>query len=257
MKSLLTLAILVLGASAFGASANNLEDVLRSYTQAYATDPMLHDVTFGIQIGESDRWHVVATKGAEDGPGKVELHQGFPEKPTFYFWFKTIKAFEDLEQGKMNAGTAMAKAFSTDETPMDVEAMEGFQPTQTFLADMMRTLFHFWNRSSPEVIPFDDSKTRFTHGSDVVIFYYQPGFRSGWFSIKPGQHVNEDENSRTNPFPSMMVFTRGEGTALIGDEKVVVREGQTLFIPPAVSHQFFNNTQAPLEGVLLMFGDGA
>ena len=257
MKNIFAITLLSLAISPFNAFAESVEDTLRAYAEDYAHDPMLHDVTFGIQIGETDRWHVVATEGEKGQPGNVQLFPGFPEQPSWYFWFEDMDAFNAVAQGKMNAGTAMAKAFSTDSTPMDVEAMEGFQPDQEFVANMMRTLFHFWNRGIPEIIPFDEGKTRFTHGSDVTIFYYQPGFRSAWFSIKPGHHVNEDENSRTNPFPSMMVFTRGEGTAIIGEEEITVREGQTLFIPPEISHQFLNRSDAPLEGVLLMFGDGA
>jgi len=257
MKYCLSVALLALSICPSSLLADSVEDTLLLYTKDYAHDPMLHDVTFGIQIGESDRWHVVATRGEDGQPGNVTLNRGFPEQPTWYFWFKDMDAFNAVDQGNMNAGTAMAKAFSTDSTPMDVEAMEGFQPDQDFVANMMRTLFHFWNRGFPEIIPFDASTTRFTHGTDVTIFYYQPGFRSGWFSIKPGHHVNKDEKSRTNPFPSMMVFTKGEGTAIIGDEEITVREGQTLFIPPEISHEILNRTDAPLEGVLLMFGDGA
>ena len=157
----------------------------------------------------------------------------------------------------MNAGTAMVKAFSTDVTPMDVDAMEGFQPDEGFLDRMLKATFHFWVRGLPEIIPFGDAYTRPSHGADAVIFYYQPGLRSGWFSIKKGQHVNSDPRMQTNPFPSMIVATEGKGTAKIGGKEVQLEAGQTLFIPPGVTHEFWNDNDAPFYGILLMFGEGA
>lgn len=236
-------------------ASGSAKEILQRFVEDYRSDPMLVESTFGVDIA-GERYHVVARK-REGGGGEVKLHEGFPEGETWYFILDDISVLERLDEKALNAGTAMAKAFSTDKTPMDIAETEGFQPGEGFLNELLKVTFHFWNRGFPELIPFNDQVTRFTHGMDAVIFYYQPGFRSGWFSIKQGYHVNADPKSRTNPFPSLMVFTRGKGTALIGDEEVTVQEGQALFIPPEISHQFFNENEAPLQGVLLMFGEGA
>lgn len=236
-------------------ASGSAKEILQRFVEDYRSDPMLVETTFGVDVA-GERYHVVS-KMSESGETAVTLHDGFPEGETWYFTLDDMSVLHRLDGRTLNAGTAMAKAFSTDETPMDIANTEDFRPGEGFLNEILKVTFHFWNRGFPELIPFNDQVTRFTHGTDAVIFYYQPGFRSGWFSIKQGHHVNADPNSRTNPFPSLMVFTRGKGTALIGDEKVTVQEGQALFIPPEISHQFFNENEAPLQGVLLMFGEEA
>lgn len=82
---------------------------------------------------------------------------------------------------------SIAEAFSTDPAPMDIEAMEGFQPGPEFIDVILPTTFHFWTRGFPEVIPFGERYTRFTHGADAAVFYHQPGFRSAWGSSAGGQ----------------------------------------------------------------------
>lgn len=236
-------------------ATGSTKEILQRFVEDYRSDPMLVDATFGIEVGD-ERFHVTARR-TESEPYEVELHEGFPESGSWYFTLDDKSVLDMIDQRKINAGTAMMKAFSTDETPMDVETSEGFQPADGFLGTMLKVTFHFWNRGFPEIIPFGDEYTRFTHGSDGIIFYYQPGFRSGWFSIKKGHHVNADPRSRTNPFPSMMVFTEGEGRARIGGRDINVSKGEALFVPPGVSHEFFNENDAPLQGVLLMFGEGA
>lgn len=236
-------------------ATDSAREILQRFVDDYRSDPMLVEATFGVDIA-GDRYHVVSRK-TDTGDSEVTLREGFPEGETWYFTLDDMSVLHRLDERSINAGTAMAKAFSTDETPMDIANTEGFQPGEGFLNEILKVTFHFWNRGFPELIPFNDQVTRFTHGTDAVIFYYQPGFRSGWFSIKQGHHVNADPKSRTNPFPSLLVFTRGEGTALIGGEEVTVSAGQALFIPPEISHQFLNENDAPLEGVLLMFGEGA
>ncbi len=54
-----------------------------------------------------------------------------------------------------------------------------------------------------------------------------------------------------------MIFTAGEGKAKIGDKVVTVRAGDRLFVPPQAINEFWNESEAPLQGVLIIFGEGA
>ena len=65
--------------------------------------------------------------------------------------------------------------------------MKGFQPNQNTIARVLPLYFHFWNRGNPEIIPFGLDYTRFTHGAQATVLYYQPGFRSGYIAIKKGR----------------------------------------------------------------------
>jgi len=185
------------------------------------------------------------------------VKKGKPKFPVFYYTFEDGDALTKLNAGGFNALTLMGKAFSSDVTPMDIEFQDGFHPPENFVAQLLPLTFHFWTKGKPEFIEFGADNTRMVHGTNMGVLYYQPGFRSGWFNILPGQHVNEDENSRTNPFPSMFILISGEVTALIDGEELVFREGNAMLAPAGVSHQFINNGDDPAFGFLFMFGDGA
>jgi hypothetical protein len=126
------------------------------------------------------------------------------------------------------------------------------------VSHIKRLSFHFWTRGFPEVVKFGQgSQTRVLHGGNAVLFYYQEGFRSGWFQIVEGQHVNEDDSDQTNPFPSMLIITKGNLQSRIGGEERVLRAGETVFIGPGITHEFWNDEEEAAEGVLVMFGEGA
>jgi mannose-6-phosphate isomerase-like protein (cupin superfamily) len=238
------------------ASETDVPAILERFVADYHDDVMAQNGTFGIRV-DGEWWHVVTTGVTEGGtPESVTLGEGPPPEPTFFFYLDAA-TLDRLDRGTMNAGTAMVKAFSTDVSPMDADVMEGFQPDEAFLAQLLRATFHFWVRGVPEIVPFGEDYTRHTHGADGVIFYYQPGLRSGWFSIKKGQHVNEDPRMQTNEFPTLLVVTEGAGVGKIGGREVELRAGETLFVPPGVTHEFWNTNEGPMRGVLIMFGEGA
>lgn len=238
------------------ADAAEVEAILERYVEDYVSDVTVdRDVLFGVEV-EGEWWHVQARPGPEGSPHPVSMGRGAPPDPTFYFTLDR-ETLGRLDRGELNPETAMVKAFSTDLSPMDVETMEGWQPDDGFLETLLRTSFHFWTRGTPEIIPFGEQYTRFTHGADAVVFYYQPGFRSGWASVKPGQHANEDPRSQTNPFPSLFIVVGGRGMARIGGKEVELEKGQAVLVPAEVPHEFWNPFDVPFETVLLMFGEGA
>jgi mannose-6-phosphate isomerase-like protein (cupin superfamily) len=236
------------------ANASDTRAILERFVEDYRSDMMAIPGTFAIKVDET-WWHVV-TEGEPGVPSSVALHEGAPSEPTFYYWMDAA-TLDRLDKGTLNPGTAMVKAFSTDVSPMDADVMEGYQPDEAFLESLLRVTFHFWIRGFPEIIPFAEDHTRFTHGADGVIFYYQPGLRSGWFSVKKGQHVNSDPRSQTNPFPTLFIVTEGKGIGKIGGKEVELEAGQSMYIPATVTHEFWNHNDEPFRGIIMMFGDGA
>lgn len=226
--------------------------ILNDYAADYAGDPYLDGPQlFGVRVG--DAWYTVTA-----APGGVSVASGMPGQPAFYF-VTDLETLNRIDRGEINALTGMAKAQSSDFAPMDVDMMEGFQPTGDFLGDLLGTAFHFWTRGAPEVIPYGRGMTRVTHGTNTGIFYYQPGFRSGFFHIEPGHHVNEPESEQTNPFPSMFIVTEGWAYGRINGVDVRIEAGNAYFIPAGHAHEFWLPEDADHDatGFLFMFGDGA
>lgn len=239
------------------AGEGNDIDILRGYAADFEKDAFLKaPVTFGVEVGE-DFYTVEASPADGDKAANVTVNPGAPDAPVFYYTIESSDYLHKLKRGEFNALTLMAKAFSSDVTPMDIDMQEGFQPSEGFVGMVLPLTFHFWTKGKPELIPFGPNMTRETHGSNAGIFFYQPGFRSGWFDIRPGDHVNEDENSRTNPFPSMFIMISGEVTGVIDGEEMSFKAGNAMFVPAGVSHEFINKGDESAFGFLFMFGDGA
>lgn len=238
--------------------AQKLKDampILESYAKDYELDPTFdRDVTFGIQVDND--FYTITAKSAKDAPGTVTVKAGKPTTPTFYF-VTSLETLNQVDRGEMNALTGAAKAFSSDYAPFDADVMEGFVPDETFTDTLFKVYFHFWTRGLPERIPYGLDKTRFTHGAQASIFYYQEGFRSGYIALKQGQHANQDEGSKSNPFPTLLVIIKGTGTMIIAGKESELSAGEAILIPAGITHEFINHNPEPLEAILLMFGDGA
>lgn len=230
--------------------------IIEDFAKDYQNDvTFTKDVTFTVKVDDA-YWHVKAIAKTEASPAKVTVHDGKPEQPTFYF-FTNIETLNKVDKGEMSAFTGAAKAFSTDYAPFDADVMEGFTPDQNFIKTLMSVYFHFWTKGFPERIPYGIDYTRFTHGAQASIFYYQPGFRSGYVAIKKGQHANEDEKSKSNPFPTLLIAIKGEAKMIINGVASILPAGEAVLIPAGVKHEFMNDNNDLFEAILLMFGEGA
>jgi mannose-6-phosphate isomerase-like protein (cupin superfamily) len=252
----MALVFLCLQSSLSFAQQKDARTIIEGYAKDYQNDVTFkEDVTFAVKVDETF-WHVKAIAKTEESEAKVTVHDGKPEQPSFYF-FTDLATLNKIDKGEMNALTGAAKAFSSDYAPFDADVMEGFSPDQNFLPTLLSVYFHFWTKGLPERIPYGLDLTRFTHGAQASIFYYQPGFRSGYVAIKKGQHANKDEKSKSNPFPTLLIAIKGEGKMIINGVESIFSEGEAILIPAEVKHEFLNENEEPLECILLMFGEGA
>jgi mannose-6-phosphate isomerase-like protein (cupin superfamily) len=240
--------------------SRSAEEILRSYVQDFQNDPAASEpITFGIRIQDENHseWQVVVG-GRKDGAGRyqVELGKGLPSNPSAFYTLD-LATLQKIDRGEINALTAMGRARASDPAPMDIEVMEGFQPSPDFLARFIPLTFHFWTRGFPETVDFDKEHSREVHGANMVVLYYQEGLRSAWGQVEKGQRVNSDPKDQVNPFPTMFICLRGKAAAKVAGKEVTLKAGQMVFIPPGVSHEAWNPYDEPAEVILLMFGKGA
>lgn len=257
----LVLLLFLFGSIMPGAARADVHSLLQDFTEDFRNDSQASvPVTFGIRVtdAEPSEWHVVV-EGRKEGEetATVRLEEGFPPEPSAFFVTDT-QTLEKVHDGRMASLTAMGKAFSSDFAPLDLDVMEGFQPDGETLNHLIKLCFHFWTRGNPETVRFGDkSLTRKIHGGNAALFYYQQGFRSGWFLIEKGDHVNEDPRSQVNEFPTLLVITKGTLRCRLGGEEHVLHGGETIYIGAGTAHEFWNDQDEPAEGIILMFGEGA
>jgi len=196
------------------------QKILESFVEDFRTDPAAKEraITFGIKIKEKGDWHVII-----DGKGSVELKKGMPAIPSLYY-ITDYKTLLMIYQGHMSALSAMGRAGISDQTPMNFGK---------------------------------DTLSRFIHGAQAKILYYEKGLRSSWYQIKKGQHINADPEDQKNPFPTLIIMIKGEAKARIGGKLIKLKKGTCLHIPTGVTHEFWNDKQESVEFIIVMFGEGA
>jgi hypothetical protein len=254
-----TLALSLLGASL--AMADGTQDILQRYVEDYRSDPMLVDARFGIRVGD-EWWSVTSRKGMQGQANEVVLTKGPPAQPTWFFSIDGAQSLQQLDRGEVTFGTLAGKARQSDKVAVDADFMPGYTPDartpgSDFYQTFTRVSFHFWYRGNPEIVPFGTQALRTIHGADSTALYYQPGLRTIWFSIKNGQHANRGSGEGVGPWTKLLVFVKGAGKARIGDSTVDVKAGDRLFVPPRFVKEIWNDSATPLEGVLIIFGEGA
>lgn len=233
-------------------ASEDSQTILERFAADYESDPnFVGPIVFGVKVdGE------FFTIDAQRENTVVRL--GKPDRPTFYFVMdgETLSA---IYEGALNALTAAGKARSSDYAPLDLAMMDGFAPEEDFAKSLRRLAFHFWTRGHPEVIPFGEEFTRRIHGAGASVLFYQPGFRSAYFAVRPGEHINEDPTDQVNDFPSLLIVFHGSINGRIDGKLMKLDAGNAYFIPRSQPHEFWNPAEATetAELFLLMFGEGA
>lgn len=237
-------------------SCDSAEVILQRYVKAWRGTQEMDlkeeiTVAFWINGEKGGNFHIVINP-----EGKAELLKGIPDKYTFGYE-TDIETLRKLDRQEINSHTAIGAEKSGDPIPLGQKFPNDLKWTWEFETFYRRFHFHFWNREFPEVIRFGKGTTRRLHGADSTLFYYEPGIRSGWFKLEPNSHVNPNPDDQTNPFSSMFIITRGSVNSKLGGVKRVLREGEAVFVPKGMTHEFWTDKNQYAEGVLLMFGDGS
>lgn len=232
------------------------EEILERYAEAWRGEEEMKlrgeaVLAFRVTGEKGGEYHVLLPP-----EGAARLVEGAPD--SFTFGFETdMETLRRLDRGEWNAFTAMGQARGTDPIPLVPKTPEGFKWTPENRGYFIPLLFHFWNREWPETIRFGEGTTRLVHGGNAAIFYYDRGLRSAWYQIKPGMHVNEDPADQTNDFHTLVIMSRGAIKSRLAGIERELREGEAVFIPAGMTHEFWAGPEQYGECIILMFGEGA
>ncbi len=236
------------------------EEILQSFVEDFREDPFASEpITFGVRVrgeGGGDWLIIVEGKSEEDKKAAAKLKKGFPSERIGYYNMD-IETLRKIDRNELSVLTGMGKARSSDIAPVEFDVSEGFDPDPKYWERLSPFTFHFWTRGHPEIVKFAGEYSRVVHGANVVLFYYERGLRTGWYQVEKGQHINEDPKDQTNPFPTILIITRGAAHAKIGGVEKIIQKGELLFIPAGDSHEFWNTKEEPCEFIIIMFGEEA
>jgi mannose-6-phosphate isomerase-like protein (cupin superfamily) len=228
-----------------------IHELLQSMAAAYHRKNPRHPhgvIQFEIDP-PGEKWHMNMLPGQEP-----RLQQGKDPHARF-----TIITSSDiltrLYNGELAPLTAAGRARMRDPAPLDFRLEGGLSLTPEIYAEIIAFVQRFFNVSTPERILLGREHTRRVHGGDAIALYYHPGFRSAWYTLRKGEHLNEPGD--TNPFPQAFIFLAGHGRARIGDEEINVEPDQAFYIPPGTEHIVWSESDEPLTLIFLAWGEGA
>jgi mannose-6-phosphate isomerase-like protein (cupin superfamily) len=239
-----------------GNQDDSVSEILQRYAKAWRGQgefrlPRETVLGFWVSGDRGGDFHITLTNNPV---GK--LAGGSPDRYDLGFEVN-IDVLRRLDRGELNVLTALAQAHGNDPTPLVLRLPSGSQWTPENRAFLLPLLFHFWNREWPEVVRFGEGLTRQVHGANAAVLFYDRGFRSAWYQLKPGMHINADPQGQTNEYPQLIIVTRGRLQARLDGKERRLSEGEAVLIPPGMRHEFWAGENQSAESVFLAFGPGA
>lgn len=180
-----------------------------------------------------------------------------PAGDTVPVFVTDVETLRQIDRGEMSALTAMGRARMSDRVPLDVRMPTGFRWTAENRALLLPFTWHFFARGVPEIVRFGEGATRVVHGGPASVLYYDAGLRTGFYQVVPGMPLNAKVEDQTNPFPTLIIVTRGAFQAKLDGVERTIQEGEAVRIPAGMSHEFWARNGQFGEFIIVMFGRGA
>jgi mannose-6-phosphate isomerase-like protein (cupin superfamily) len=215
--------------------------------------PMASPITVAVRVRDADPGEFHAVLGKASG---ATLAPGMPEQWDVRFeldsdWLARIHA------GEISALTAMGQARADDSVPVEPRFGEAFAARDDAGLVFRRLALHFWTRDWPPRVSFGSDASRMVHGGMASVLAYDDRFRSAWYRLEPGMHINADPEDQVNDFPQLIVITDGRGQARLGGREQALEAGEAILIPPGMRHEFWAEDGQTVEMIWIAFGEGA
>jgi mannose-6-phosphate isomerase-like protein (cupin superfamily) len=228
----------------------DIEAMLEAFAEDYR-DTRADSVALIVQLEFSpdESWYVISAPGET-----AELHRGSHPDAAVTLRMSS-GTLQEIYRGHITAFTAGAKGTGSDTAPLEMDINQPAEHLLNAKGTILEFLQHFFMLGSPERTTLREESSRIVHGAHVIPLYYAEGFRSAWYKVKPGQHLNEPGD--TNPYPQAFIIISGRGHAKIGDSEVEVQAGESYYIPPHSDHVLWPQDDQELVIIWLAWGQGA
>jgi mannose-6-phosphate isomerase-like protein (cupin superfamily) len=184
--------------------------------------------------------------------GTVTVKPADDEEADVHFTLSS-DTLRKIQDGSIEAFTAAGKADIREASLLDSSFGPSFSMAK--LSELYHVLMHFFVTEPIKVVDLDMNKARVVHGAYAIPLFYHEGFRSAWYTIAPGQRLNEPGD--TNPFDQAMVILSGSGQATFGQEVFRIEANRAYHIPAGSDHVIDNDTDEPITLIFLAYGPGA
>lgn len=234
--------------------AATAKTLIESFTRAWrgaAEMDLPGPLTVGFRVNGSGEYHVILT----DAPGP-RVAEGVPPATDIVYELD-LETLRRLDRAALNVMTAMGQARADDPTPVVPRVSPTFAGRPDAERLFRRLSFHLWTREWPEVVRFGQGLSRRVHGGNAVALHYDTGFRSAWYQVEPGMHINREPRDQVNDHPQMFVVTRGTLQARLDGKERTLAEGEAVLVPAGMRHELWARANQYAELIFLAFGEGA
>lgn len=186
-------------------------------------------------------------------PGKKMSLQNGPHEKAMCFFRAEAETLRKIYAGDLTALTAAGKGGA--EAPLLQVSLARGVNAQKARNQIFSFLQRFFNKTFPEKVVLAEKHARKINGGHSIPLYSSAAQRSVWHLLKNGDRLNDSRQG--NPFPQSLIFVQGQGFAVIGEDTVKVKAGESYFVPPKSEHVVWNESKEPLVVISLAWNDAA
>ena len=144
---------------------------------------------------------------------------------------KTV--FDKILTGEADFGALIGRSKYSDKRPIDFEIINT-NKTNQIMTRLYNLMTVFFTPGKPKIKKLTRSLAGDAHGAHPIPLVYGDGIRSGWYTIDPGETLNE--SGEKDPYPQLFVVIKGRGEAQIGDTRITLEPDSAIYIPLNTSH---------------------
>jgi len=245
MKSILhyfitTAFLLTLLHTADGQEAASLDKLVNEWAKSFTMKvPVEYCDTICIHLKDDDSYRHVIIKD-----GKYRVTAGVVSGARLAVT-SDLKTYRMVYSGELSPMTAGGRASIRESAPLDFKLLGGMTMSGIDWNKTYFTLINFFNSDPNNKVLLGREYSRTVHGGNAVALYYTVGYRSAYYSIMPGQMLNE--SGEKDPHHQSFIIISGSGYAKLGNDTIRIKEKEAYYIRPGIEHKVWTADPAGLE----------